>query len=294
MGLIMNRQVLVKFGSLLLTSFLLSNSPLTLAQIWQKSEIQTLAHEIAAAQLKAERQLYSSIDDAIDCEKVPSLDSKRCKDINFILKRNSVSTVRLKDSNGNEVNLPTNTPSEIISFVLNPTIENAITAQHFSKNLLEHEKNKKLISNLAKNLTSQLSNVNSQENSYKRNIKEDSVRITFIVNPDQETSILALQTVKSMMNEYKGVSIGVYFTKGSTEEINNLNNIFNINGQIMTVGQLAATKTSVFPLIWIDNKFLGFRREFKGLPTEPELLDQVEIVSNIQLVKDYLDNNGAK
>lgn len=290
----MNRQVLVKFGSLLLTSFLLSNSPLTLAQIWQKSEIQTLAHEIAAAQLKAERQLYSSIDDAIDCEKVPSLDSKRCKDINFILKRNSVSTVRLKDSNGNEVNLPTNTPSEIISFVLNPTIENAITAQHFSKNLLEHEKNKKLISNLAKNLTSQLSNVNSQENSYKRNIKEDSVRITFIVNPDQETSILALQTVKSMMNEYKGVSIGVYFTKGSTEEINNLNNIFNINGQIMTVGQLAATKTSVFPLIWIDNKFLGFRREFKGLPTEPELLDQVEIVSNIQLVKDYLDNNGAK
>ena len=182
----------------------------------------------------------------------------------------------------------------MISFVLNPTVENALAVRDMNETIKNDANKKSMISNLANNLQNQVSSNSTFDPGFKRQINENSVRLTFIVNPNEQASIVSLQTAKSIKELYENVSIGVYYTNGTPAQIQSLNQTYGFNGSIMSLKQLNTAKAKYYPLIWVDNKNLRFRRSFEGLPSEPELLDQIEIVSNIELVKDYFEFGESK
>ena len=249
-------------------------------RLWQSKDLTEFAGEMAKQIEDRERKLYSAIPDSINCSDHQWLSSKRCKNLNFIIKKSS-GPVAIPTKSGSTINLAPGTPLEIVPFLLDPTMKNAVKAISFNKQLLEDKKRRDKLSTIAKSVIALKTKSDKDPEHF---IEESSLRITAILDLDDPSYLSVINNVKRVKSQYPGITTSYYFKSTDINLVKEVNLGHGIAGRLMKISDLSKVKTPL-PTVWIDNLKTRFRQPLSGVITVPEILQSSEVVSNAHIYK---------
>ena len=262
------------------------------AQLWQKKDIDKIATAIASKQMQAERDLYKAVPDPIKCKKFRWIEASKCSDLNFIMKKNPGAPMRMTAKNGLEVNIPPATPSAMIPFILDPTVENSVAVREFTtkvfKDVNEKSLKSKVVASIFENPKSP--EYKSYEKPYNYSVNVDKVRITVLADPDSSDTSTLLEYMMDAKKSHPGLNVKAFY-KTNSIDIAYLTKTYGINGRVMSPGEKHKAKVTEYPVVWIDSTAYSFRRSFSGVPTLPQILGTAEVVSNAHLANKLLEDN---